>query len=114
MRKTLFFYVVRTYVRSAVGILAAVLTVFLVVDFVDRARAYTGEGWVWDVLRLYAYKALVAAQQLGPAALLLAAGATVSALRKRGRGDGAARAHLRARRRSTCPWACARWRRVWG
>ncbi len=84
MRKTLFFYVMRTYVRSVVGILAAVLTVFLVVDFVDRARAYTGEGWVWDVLRLYANKALVATQQLGPAALLLAAGATVSALRKRG------------------------------
>ena len=84
MRSTLFFYVVRTYVRSVVGILAAVLTVFLVVDFVDRARAYTGEGWVWDVMRLYAYKALVSTQQLGPAALLLAAGVTVSALRKRG------------------------------
>jgi lipopolysaccharide export system permease protein len=84
VRKTLFFYVMRTYVRSAVGILAAVLTVFLVVDFVDRARSYTGEGWAWDVLRLYANKALVSTQQLGPAALLLAAGTTVSALRKRG------------------------------
>ncbi|MFL5347308.1 MAG: LptF/LptG family permease [Hyalangium sp.] len=84
MRKTLFFYVMRTYVRSVVGILAAVLTVFLVVDFVDRARAYTGEGWAWDVLRLYANKALVATQQLGPAALLLAGGATVSTFRKRG------------------------------
>lgn len=84
MRATLFFYVVRAYVKSVVGIFAAVLTVFLVVDFVDRARAYTGEGWVWDVLRLYGNKALVATQQLGPAALLLAAGATVSTLRKRG------------------------------
>jgi lipopolysaccharide export system permease protein len=84
VRATLFFYVLRAYVKSAVGILAAVLTVFLVVDFVDRARAYTGEGWVWDVLRLYGNKALVATQQLGPAALLLAAGATVSTLRKRG------------------------------
>jgi lipopolysaccharide export system permease protein len=84
VRTTLFFYVVRTYMKSVVGILAAVLTVFLVVDFVDRARAYSGEGWVWDVLRLYANKALVATQQLGPAALLLAAGVTVSALRKRG------------------------------
>jgi lipopolysaccharide export system permease protein len=84
VRGTLFWYVVRTYLRNAVGIFLAVLTVFLVVDFVDRARAYTGEGWVWDVLRLYANKALVAAQQLGPAALLLAAGTTVSALRKRG------------------------------
>jgi lipopolysaccharide export system permease protein len=84
VRATLFFYVVRMYARFAVGIFAAVLTVFLVVDFVDRARAYTGEGWVWDVLRLYGNKALVAMQQLGPAALLLAAGATVSTLRKRG------------------------------
>jgi lipopolysaccharide export system permease protein len=84
VRATLFFYVLRAYVKSVVGILAAVLTVFLVVDFVDRARAYTGEGWVWDVLRLYGNKALVATQQLGPAALLLAAGATVSTLRKRG------------------------------
>ncbi|WP_224362329.1 LptF/LptG family permease [Hyalangium versicolor] len=84
MTKTLFFYVVRSYLRSVVGILAAVLTVFLVVDFVDRSRAYTGEGWVWDVMRLYANKALVATQQLGPAALLLAAGATVSTFRKRG------------------------------
>jgi lipopolysaccharide export system permease protein len=84
VRRTLFFYVMRMYVRFAVGIFAAVLTVFLVVDFVDRARAYTGEGWMWDVLRLYANKALVATQQLGPAALLLAAGATVSSLRKRG------------------------------
>ena len=84
VRATLFLYVMRTYVRFAVGIFAAVLTVFLVVDFIDRARAYTGEGWVWDVLRLYGNKALVATQQLGPAALLLAAGATVSSLRKRG------------------------------
>jgi len=84
VRATLFLYVMRTYVRFAVGIFAAVLTVFLVVDFIDRARAYTGEGWVWDVMRLYGNKALVATQQLGPAALLLAAGATVSSLRKRG------------------------------
>ncbi len=84
MRGTLFLYVVRTYVRMSVGIFAAVLTVFLVVDFVDRARTYVGEGWGWDVLVLYGNKALVAAQQLGPAALLLAAGASVSTLRKRG------------------------------
>ncbi|XXF75621.1 LptF/LptG family permease [Myxococcaceae bacterium GXIMD 01537] len=84
MRPTLFQYVVRTYLRSAVGIFFAVLAVFLVVDFVDRARAYTGEGWVGAVLELYANKALVATQQLGPAALLLAAGITVSSLRKRG------------------------------
>ncbi|WNG38338.1 YjgP/YjgQ family permease [Archangium minus] len=84
MNGTLFRYVARTYIVFAVGILAAVLTVFLVVDFVDRARNYSGEGWVWNVMLLYANKALVATQQLGPAALLLAAGASVSSLRKRG------------------------------
>lgn len=84
MKGTLFWYVVRTYVRNAVGIFFAVLTVYLVVDFVDRARAYSGEGWVWNVILLYANKALVVTQQLGPAALLLAAGTTVSSLRKRG------------------------------
>ena len=84
MSGTLFRYVVRTYLGFAVGILAALVAVFLVVDFVDRARNYTGEGWVWNVLVLYANTALLAVQQLGPAALLLAAGASVSALRKRG------------------------------
>ncbi len=83
MSGTLFRYVLRTYVQFAVGIFAAVLTVFLVVDYVDRARIYAN-GTAWDVLVLYANKALVTTQQLGPAALLLAAGATVSSLRKRG------------------------------
>ncbi len=84
MNRTLFRYVARTYLQFAVGIFFAVLAIFLVVDFVDRARNYTGEGWVWNVMLLYANKALVATQQLGPAALLLAAGASVSSLRKRG------------------------------
>jgi lipopolysaccharide export system permease protein len=84
VNRTLFRYVARTYVQFAVGIFAAVLTIFLVVDFVDRARNYSGEGWVWNVMLLYANKALVVTQQLGPAALLLAAGAAVSSLRKRG------------------------------
>jgi lipopolysaccharide export system permease protein len=84
VKGTLFRYVVRTYLQFAVGILAAVLSIFLVVDFVDRARQYTGEGWVWNVVLLYANKALVATQQLGPVALLLAAGTSVSSLRKRG------------------------------
>ncbi|NRD64972.1 YjgP/YjgQ family permease [Corallococcus exiguus] len=84
MKGTLFRYVVGAYVRYTLGILAGVVAVFLVVDFVDRAKAYGGEGWVLDVLKLYGYKALVTVQQLGPAALLLAAGTTVSALRKKG------------------------------
>ncbi|MBF5041295.1 YjgP/YjgQ family permease [Aggregicoccus sp. 17bor-14] len=84
MRGTLLRYVVRTYLQFFVGILGAVLAIFLVADFVDRGRNFTGEGWVAAAALLYANKALVAAHQLGPAAMLLAAGATVSSLRKRG------------------------------
>ena len=84
MSGTLFRYVMRTYLGFALGILAALVAVFLVVDFVDRARTYTGEGWLWNVIVLYANKALMSVQQLGPAALLLAAGTSVSSLRKRG------------------------------
>jgi len=84
VRNTLFGYVLRTYLRFAVGILFGLVMVFVVVDFVDRAKSYSGAGWVTDVAKLYGYKALVAVQQLGPAALLLAAGTAVSALRKQG------------------------------
>ncbi|NVJ20123.1 MULTISPECIES: LptF/LptG family permease [Myxococcus] len=84
MRLTLFGYVLKTYIRFALGILGGLVLVFVVVDFVDRAKTYTGPGWVMDAAKLYGYKALMAVQQLGPAALLLAAGTTVSALRKQG------------------------------
>ena len=57
---------------------------FLVADFVDRARAYTGPNWVRDVAELYGWKAIVATHQLAPAALLLASATLVSLLRRRG------------------------------
>ncbi|MCP3101365.1 LptF/LptG family permease [Myxococcus sp. K15C18031901] len=84
MRLTLFGYVLRNYLGFILGILGGLVLVFVVVDFVDRAKTYTGEGWALDAAKLYGYKALMAVQQLGPAALLLAAGTTVSALRKKG------------------------------
>lgn len=84
MKTTLFGYVLRTYLRFALGILMGLVVIFVVVDFVDRARSYTGPGWVEAAAKLYGYKALVSVQQLGPAALLLAAGMAVSALRKQG------------------------------
>ncbi|MCP3062373.1 LptF/LptG family permease [Myxococcus sp. K38C18041901] len=84
MRLTLFGYVLRTYIRFALGIAFGLVLVFVVVDFVDRVKIYEGPGWVADAAKLYGYKALMALQQLGPAALLLAAGTTVSALRKQG------------------------------
>ncbi len=84
MKATLFGYVLRTYLRFALGILMGLVVIFVVVDFVDRAKSYTGPGWVEAAAKLYGYKALVSVQQLGPAALLLAAGMAVSALRKQG------------------------------
>jgi lipopolysaccharide export system permease protein len=81
---TMFRYVVRAYLGYFVVILFVLVAVFLVIDFVDRAKAYTGPEWVKDVLILYGYKTVVAVQQLGPPALLLAGGAALSVLRKRG------------------------------
>jgi len=84
MSRTLFRYVLRMYAGYAAGIFVAMLTVFLVVDFVDRAKGYTGPHWARYAAELYAWKSLQVMQQLGPAALMLGAGVAVSALRKRG------------------------------
>ncbi|MBX5483863.1 MAG: LptF/LptG family permease [Myxococcaceae bacterium] len=84
MRRTISRYVGKSYLATFVTILLALVTVFLVIDFVDRAKNYTGDAWLRDVLTLYANKAVVVIQQLGPAALLLAAGATMSSIQKRG------------------------------
>lgn len=83
MSRTLFGYALKLYVLLAFAIFAVVMAVFLVADFGDRMKAFVEHPWR-DVLELYFNKALVAAHQLGPAALLLAAGAGVSTLRKRG------------------------------
>jgi lipopolysaccharide export system permease protein len=84
MRGILLRHLLRRYLVLVGAVLAGVLVVFLVADFVDRARAYTGPNWVADVAELYGWKALVAAHQLAPAALLLAAAMLVSLLRRRG------------------------------
>ncbi len=84
MTKTVFLYVGRTYIALVGGILGGLLAIFLVADFVDRAKAYSGPNWVSDVAVLYGYKALLSIHQLAPAALLLGAGTAVSLVRKRG------------------------------
>jgi len=84
MSKTVFFYVCRTYLALVGGILGGLLAVFLVADFVDRAKSYSGPNWVADAAVLYGYKALLTLHQLAPAALLLGAGTAVSLVRKRG------------------------------
>jgi len=76
-------YLLRAFASYLAGILTAVLAVFLVMDYVDRAKLYGGHP-VHEVAELYGYKALVVVHQLGAGVLLLAAGATISQLRKRG------------------------------
>jgi len=84
MRGLLFRHLCATYLRLCATIFGGVLTVFLVADFVDRAKSYTGPNWIRDVVVLYGYKAVVAGHQLAPAALLLGAGALVAVLRSKG------------------------------
>ncbi|HXX29125.1 MAG TPA: LptF/LptG family permease [Myxococcaceae bacterium] len=84
MRGLLFRHLCRRYLGLLATIFAGLLTVFLIADFVDRAKSYTGPNWVRDVAILYGYKALVAGHQLAPAALLLGAGALIAVLRGRG------------------------------
>ncbi|HET9595531.1 MAG TPA: LptF/LptG family permease [Anaeromyxobacteraceae bacterium] len=62
--------------------LAAVVALFLVVDFAENAGVFRGPGWMGAVLALYANRAAVVAYQTAPAALLLAAAVTASDLRR--------------------------------
>jgi len=84
VRGLLFRHLCAMYLRLGSTIFFGVLTVFLVADFVDRAKSYTGPNWIRDVLVLYGYKTVVAGHQLAPAALLLGAGALVAVLRSKG------------------------------
>jgi lipopolysaccharide export system permease protein len=84
MRGLLLRHILKRYLVLVGAVLSGLLVVFLVADFVDRARAYTGPNWVRDVVELYGWKAVVATHQLTPAALLLASAALVSLLRRRG------------------------------
>ena len=84
MSRTLFLYVLKRYASFFGGLWAAVLAIFLVTDFVDRAKSYSGPNWARDALVLYGYKALVVLHQVAPGVLLLAAAVTVASLAKRG------------------------------
>lgn len=73
-----------SYVRTAVATLLGVVAVVLVVDLADRAYSFRGDGWLADVIQLYANLAVDLGYQVAPSALLLAAGITVSGLRQTG------------------------------
>ncbi len=83
MTRTAYRYVAATYLAYAAAVFFAVLAIFLIADYGDRVKAYSDHPWR-DVAELYWNKLLVTSLQLGPAALLLAASAAVSTLRKRG------------------------------
>jgi lipopolysaccharide export system permease protein len=63
-------------------LLVGVALVYLVADFGDRLNIFLNKPWA-AVLTLYWNKSLVAVHQLAPAAMLLAASATVTLLRRR-------------------------------
>lgn len=71
----------RALLAFAAAILA-VVAIFLIVDFAENAQFFKGEGWLGEVVRLYAWKALAVGYQIAPAAMLLAAAVTGSGLQK--------------------------------
>jgi lipopolysaccharide export system permease protein len=79
---TLFLLVARRAAAAFLGALAAVVGLFLVVDFAENASVFHGEGWVVAVLALYANRGAQVAYETAPAAMLLAAAVTASDLRR--------------------------------
>lgn len=64
--------------------LGAVVIVYLVIDFADRAHGFGGRAWGKAAAELYANKAAVVSYQLAPAALIIAAALLVTLLSRRG------------------------------
>lgn len=83
MSWTLVRSIARLYWTTFLGIFLAILVVYVVGDFADRLNAYLNKPLA-DIAELYWNVLLVITHQLAPAAMLLAAGATVSTIRKRG------------------------------
>ncbi len=75
-------YVAARALLAFLAALSGVVTVYLVVDFVDNAHVFQGPGWLPAVLELYANKAAVVAAQMAPAAMLLGAAIAASGLRQ--------------------------------
>lgn len=82
MSPILFRSIAKLYLSAFALVLVGVTVVYLVADFGDRLNTFL-EHSIADIAELYWHKVLIALHQLAPAAMLLAAGATVSVLRKR-------------------------------
>ena len=83
MSRTLTLYVLRLYLTYFLAMLAIVLAVFVVADFSDRVKLFMAHSLA-DVAVMYWNKSLVALHQLGPPSMMLAAGAAIATLSKRG------------------------------
>ncbi|HEY6911538.1 MAG TPA: LptF/LptG family permease [Myxococcales bacterium] len=74
----------RELARLFVMTLGAVVVVYLVIDFADRAHGFTGRAWGRAAAELYLNKAAVVSYQLAPAGLIIAAALLVTMLSRRG------------------------------
>jgi lipopolysaccharide export system permease protein len=77
----LFRLVSRLYLSLFAGLLAGIALVYLVADFGDRLNVFLDKPLA-AIAELYWHKLMQTSHQLAPAAMLLAAGATASVLRK--------------------------------
>lgn len=77
-------YIARSFLRAVVAGMLGMSALILIIDFADRAKIYTGEGWLFAVLELYACKFAMTVHQIAPAAAGLAAAIAISGHRRRG------------------------------
>jgi lipopolysaccharide export system permease protein len=74
--------VARRALTAFLGALAAVVALFLAVDFAENASVFRGPGWMAAAALVYLNRAAFVAWQTAPAAMLLAAALTASGLRR--------------------------------
>ncbi len=79
---TLFLHLARRALAGFLGALAAVVVLFLAVEFAEGASAFKGEGALRAAAMVYLYRAAAVAWQTAPAAMLLAASLTASGIRR--------------------------------
>jgi lipopolysaccharide export system permease protein len=70
--------------RLFAATIGGVVLIYLVVDFADRARGFTGRAWGKAAAELYFNKAAVVTYQLAPAALIIAAALLITIVARRG------------------------------
>lgn len=80
----IFRYVSRAFASATAAALLGLAAVYLIIDYVDRAKSYEGAGWLAAVAELYALKLMLVVYQLAPAALAVGAAVSLSALRRTG------------------------------